>query len=143
MKARLVQALLLGLTLSAVAQEFYVLDWVEGDLDGDRVPERVVVLSTDSADPGNVESKKELWVLKRKGDKFVPIKRMPLNNARFHQKMHEWQIKEPLTKLWGLNYLPAIKAGKASIIVCFAPNSGEYFRLIFNGKSYVVEDAGD
>lgn len=131
-------SLLLLLTLAAAAQDVYVLNWLEADLDGDKVPERVLVVSADSPDP-NAKARKELRVMKRKGGKMVTVHKMPLNDASFTSKMGMWQLEEPATKLWGLNYEAATKR----VLVCFTPNSGEFFWLKWNGKAYVTESSGD
>jgi len=130
--------LFLALTLTAVAQDVYVLNWLQVDLDGDKVPERVLVVSPDSPDP-NAKARKELRVMKRKGGQFVTVHKMSLDDASFNSKMGAWQLEEPATQLWGLNW----DAKKRALLVCFTPNSGEFFWLRWNGKAYVTESSGD
>lgn len=130
--------LLLALTLAAAAQDVYVLNWLEADLDGDKVPERVLVVSSESPDP-NAKARKELRVMKRKGGKLVTVHKLPLDDSSFNTKMGSWQLEEPATKMWGLNY----ETKGRRVLVCFTPNSGEFFWLFWNGKAYVTESSGD
>ena len=139
---RILLVLLLLLSAPSWAQDVSVLSWAEGDLDGDRVAERILIVSPDSPNPTDVKSRKELRILKRKGDRYVQVYKMPIQ-AAFSQKVSAWQYEEPGTKLWGLNYEPAAGGRKAAVMVCFTPSSGEYFRLVFDGKTYRVQPSGD
>ena len=120
--------------------ELFILDSAQADLDGDRVPERILLLSPDSPDPSHRKSKKELRILKQKGDRYQTVYTMPIRSG-FATKTMPWQFEDTASKLWGLQ----IEAGKprARLWVVFATSSGDFFRLVFDGKTYHVESSGD
>lgn len=130
---------LFALTATAVAQPVHVLDTLEADLDGDGTLERALIVSSTSADPG-ASSKKELRIMKKKNDLYTTLYTMPLD-APFSTDVDAWQIESPDTLFWGLNLRKAKPYNVLAVV--FTPNSGEFFELVWNGKTYQVESSGD
>lgn len=132
--------LLLVLTATAVAQPVYVLDSLDADLDGDGTLERAVIVSSTSPDPSHRTSKKELRIMKKKKELYTTIYKMPIE-AGFNTDLEGWQLESPEVLLWGLN-LRKSKPYNALTVV-FTSNSGEFFDLVWNGKTYQIQSSGD
>ncbi|MBI3924635.1 MAG: hypothetical protein HY319_03770 [Armatimonadetes bacterium] len=132
--------LLIALTATATAQPFYILDSLEADLDGDGTLERAVLVSPSSPDPSHRTSKKELRIMKRKKDQYATLYTMPIE-ASFNTDLEGWQLESPEVLLWGLN----LRKGKPYnvLTVVFTSSSGEFFDLVWNGKTYQVRSSGD
>ena len=133
----------LGLTVQAHAQTGFLLSWTEGDLNGDRVPERVLLVSPDSADPTNVKSRKKLVVLQRKGERYQSVFEWPIANGVVFTTKASERLLSPFADFWGLSYRPAKPGYKPSARLCFTPGSGEFVNLVFDGKKYQIQGSGD
>ncbi|MBI3929769.1 MAG: hypothetical protein HY319_29785 [Armatimonadetes bacterium] len=132
--------LFIALAAAATAQPIYVLDSLEGDLDGDGTLERAVVVSPTSPDPSHTTSKKELRIMKLKKDRYITIYSMPIE-ARFSSGLDGWQLESPEVLMWGLNLRKSKPYNLLTVV--FTPSSGEFFDLVWNGRTYQVRSSGD
>lgn len=130
------------LTLTASAQNTFLLDWAEGDLNGDGVPERVFLVSPQSSDPANPRSKKQLLVMEYHNQAYRQVFQKSIE-APFFCKTPLLRLNSAYADFWGLQYLPPNEGKAARIKVTFTPGSGEFFTLIHDGQRYRAESSGD
>lgn len=134
--------LFLSLTLSASAQNLFLLDWAEGDLTGDGIPERVFLVSTQSSDAANPRSKKQLLVMEYHNQTYRQAFQKTIE-APFFCKSTLQRLNSADADFWGLHYLPPNQGQQARIKVTFTPGSGEFFTLLHDGQRYRTESSGD
>lgn len=134
--------LFLCLTVSASAQNFFILDWAEGDLTGDGVPERVYLVSSQSSDPAHPSSKKQLLVMEYHKQAYRQVFQKSVQ-APFFCKSDMQRLNSAYADVWGLQFLPPNEGQPARFKVTFTPGSGEFFTLLHDGQRYRTESSGD
>ena len=132
----------LCLTLSASAQNFFLLDWAEGDLTGDGVPERVFLVSPQSSDPNHASSKKQLLVMEYHKQAYRKVFQQSVD-VPFFCKSNMQRLSSAYADHWGLQFLPPNEGQSARFKVIITPGSGEFFTLFHDGQRYRVEGSGD
>jgi hypothetical protein len=132
----------LALLAGALAQPLFVLDWVEGDLNGDGVPERVMLVSPDSSDPAHPRSRKQLLVMAYHKQSYRQVFHKNLE-AGFFCKSFKEKLTQPQADFWGLHFLGPHLGLPPRVKVVFTPGSGEFFTLVHDGSHYQIESSGD
>lgn len=132
----------LALAASALAQSLYVLDWTEGDLNGDGVPERVLLVSPDSSDPAHPRSRKQLLVMEYHQKSYRQVFQKNIE-AGFFCKTFKQRLSSAQADFWGLHFVGPELGQNPRVKVVFTPGSGEFFTLVHDGKSYQIESSGD
>jgi hypothetical protein len=117
--------------------EVHVLYSLEADVDADGVPERLVVVVFDRADPTQ-QGDKAFWVLKRDGEKFNTVYDSGRSDGAFDNRMAMWQVLSPESVPPGISVIQDGQ-GYPMIRVCFTPNSDHLVDYRFNGKTFVIE----
>lgn len=137
-------ALLLVLAVTpCFGQNLYLLSWAEGDLDGDGVPERAVLVSPDSADPTNAKTRKMLLVLRYRDGKYQQALKWPIQGpVGFYAKLHDRHLG-PKADFWGLSFHPPVGGRDPSFKLTFSPGSGEFVEVVSDGKGLHVKGSGD
>ncbi len=133
---------LLCITLSAWAQNLFVLSWAEGDLNSDGVPERVFLTSSQSSDPANARSEKQLLVMEYRDQRYQKAFQMPIR-GNFWCKSPALRLTSPVADFWGLQYLPPALGEPARVKLTFTPGSGEFLTIVHDGSTYRSQSSGD
>jgi hypothetical protein len=128
--------LVISTCLPCIAQEedYHVLYSLHADVDGDKVDERILMLSTSSGDP-TANAPKEFWIMKRRGDKYRRVFKAGPNDGEFTNQMMLWQLEGPdnlppgISLMKGQGLYPLIR-------VVFAPGSDYLVDFQFNGKEF-------
>lgn len=97
----------------ALAQDHFLLSWAEGDLDGDGVTERAVLVSPDSPNPGSSDSHKYLVVLRYREGRYEKALTRPMESLAFYTRLHERHL-DPQPDFWGLSFHPPVEGRPAS-----------------------------
>lgn len=126
----------------ALAQDHFLLSWAEGDLDGDGVPERAVLVSPDSPDPASPDSRKYLVVLRHREGRYEKALTWPMESVAFYTRLHERHLG-PRPDFWGLSFHPPVEGGQASFTLTFTPGSGEFVQVVSHDSGFVVTGSGD
>lgn len=142
MKALRALGAVLVLSMSAMAQNYFLLSWAEGDLNSDGVPERVFLVSTQSADPSNARSEKLLLLMEYHQNGYRKAFSMPIRSG-FFCKTPQLRLTSASADFWGLQYLAPAQGKPARFKVTFTPGSGEFFTIIHDGTTYRSESSGD
>lgn len=125
------------------AQNHYLLSWSEGDLDGDGVPERVLLVSPESADPGHSESRKFLMVMQYRDGRYEKVLTWPVPPpVAFQTRLWE-RHTDPRADFWGLSFHPAELGRDPYFRLTFTPGSGEFVQVIWRDGRPLVEGSGD
>ena len=136
-------ALLLLLAVPSLAQNLYLLSWAEGDLDGDGVPERVVLVSPDSADPTNAKSRKTMLLLRYQDGKYQQALKWPIQGpVGFQVKLFDRHLS-PQADFWGLSYHPPTAGRDPFFKLTFSPGSGEFVQVVSSPTGFQVQGSGD
>jgi hypothetical protein len=133
----------LGLGLVGRADHLHLLSWVEGDLDEDRVPERVLLVSPDSADPTQAKSRKKLLVLQRKGQQYRKVYEWSVTDGVPFQTKVDSRMFDGWADFWGLSYHRKTASRSARVKLCFTPGGGEFVDLMHDQKGFFVVGSGD
>jgi hypothetical protein len=139
LRSLLLLALLFG---QALAQDHFLLSWAEGDLDGDGVPERAVLVSPDSSDPGSTSSRKYLVVLRHRDGRYEKALTWPMESVSFYTRLRERHLG-PQADFWGLSFHPPIEGRDASFKLTFTPGSGEFVQVVSREGDFLVTGSGD
>jgi len=92
--------LFLCLTFTASAQNLFILDWAEGELTGDGVPERVFLVSSQSSDPANSRSKKQILVMEYHNQAYRQVFQKSVE-APFFCKTTPQRLNSAYADFWG------------------------------------------
>ena len=141
MKKLLVSFLLL-LILPAIADDSaYVLYSLDADIDGDRAPDRLVILSYESSDPAH-QGNKKLLIMKRRGDVFQTVFSDSFEGS-FYTKVAPFQWQDADNAMAGLNIRKFSEQKYAGVWVVFTPNSSDFLSYSYDGKTFRRDEIPD
>ncbi|MBM3462224.1 MAG: hypothetical protein FJX76_09000 [Armatimonadetes bacterium] len=133
---------LLGLTLvltSPASARDYILYSRIGDVDADRVAERVVIYSS-NPNPRKGKSV-ALAVQEKRGGQWRTVFREKSVDHEFHPENNNLAAQTGGMKT-GL-YIRKTDARYPDIFIVFTPNSGDFFLYRYNGSTYKLLDVGN
>ena len=139
---KLLISLLLLLTLPSSADDSaYVLYSLDADIDGDRTPERMVILSQESSDPAH-QGNKKLLIMKRSGDVYQTIFTDQFDGA-FYTKLAPFQWQGAENAMAGVTLRKFSEQKYPTVWVVFTPNSSDFLSYSYDGKTFRRDEIPD
>ena len=141
MKRLLISLLFLLALPSGADDSAYVLYSLDADIDGDRTPERMVVLSYESSDPAH-QGKKKLLIMKRSGDLYKTVYSDQFDGG-FYTKLDPFQWQGADNAMAGVSLRKFSDQKYATVWVVFTPNSSDFLSYTYDGKTFNRDEVPD
>jgi len=119
----------------------YVLYSLDSDIDGDKVPERMIILSEESSDPAHMGPKK-LQIMKRERDEYKTVYTDQFE-AGFYTKLAPFQWQGADNAMAGLAVRKFSGEKYPAVWVVFTPNSSDFLSYSYDGREFTRDEIPD